>query len=464
MEKSKHPARQSNVTKVCDVCGKKFVPYKSTDRYCDDKDCKRKSKNARARGKTGVSTIGEDTPFSKASRLRKLDALLIAQGIDLDDLQDANIKAIKFWESAVAKETRDADGKLLARVPEVVELSGIEISPAWEAGPQWPVVQPAAAPKSVPPSVKVAPLLKGWETAVLLPDMQGGFWRDPETEELVETHDPRAIDIARQVVRAVNPKRIVMHGDNWDLPEFSKYRKHPVFAQTTQATVNWGFQTMQDLRSDAPGADMDWLEGNHEFRLSAFIIDNAAAAFGLKQANGDWPVMSVPHLCHLDELRINYISGYPANDVWLNDNFRIFHGHKVNSRGATASRYLEEERVSVAYGHIHRRELLEKTRHTAKGARTVVAVSFGCLCRIDGAVPSMKGGNDLFGRPLVHAEDWQQGLGIVHYQPRDDGKFAVEPIAIWEGWAMHRGQEFRSTLAGPKVPNKPVRLEAGDWE
>lgn len=417
-----------SIEKACESCGTMFTPKAAHQRFCQTFG--RKCRDA---GRGG--TIKADAQAKKGDRLKALDRVLTAKGIDLADLQDAQIDRVKFYEQGY----KDADGN-----GQVQQLAGISIAPSWETGPKWPVVQPAPAPLSVPPKVKVVSLLKGWKTAVLLPDMQGGFWRDPSTGELIPTHDPKAIDIARQVIRAVGPDRIVLHGDNWDLPEFSRFRLQPVFVQTTQPTVEWGFQTMQDLRNDAPGADIDWLEGNHEYRLSAFIMDNATAAFGLRQANGDWPVMSVPHLCHLDELRINYVSGYPANDVWLNDNFRIFHGHKVNSRGATATRYLEEERVSVAYGHIHRRELIEKTRHTAKGPRTVVGVSFGCLCRIDGAVPSMKGGNDLFGRPVVHAEDWQQGLGIVHYQPRDDGKFAIESVAIWDGWAMHRGQEFKA--------------------
>jgi hypothetical protein len=98
--------------------------------------------------------------------------------------------------------------------------------------------------------------------------------------------------------------------------------------------------------------------------------------------------------------------------------------------------------VSTIFGHIHRRELAQRTRHTRHGPRTVTAVSFGCLCRLDGVVPSTKGGMDLAGLPVRTTEDWQNGIGIVHYQP-GDGLHAIEHIEILNGWAMHRGKEYR---------------------
>jgi hypothetical protein len=129
--------------------------------------------------------------------------------------------------------------------------------------------------------------------------------------------------------------------------------------------------------------------------------------------------------------------------VWLNENFRVIHGHKVKSGGMTAHGYLDDARVSTCFGHVHRRELAQRTRHTFHGARTVTAVSFGCLCRIDGVVPSTKGGIDLHGQPVRTTEDWQNGIGIVRFQP-GDGLHAIEHVEILSGWAMHRGQEYRA--------------------
>ncbi len=65
------------------------------------------------------------------------------------------------------------------------------------------------------------------------------------------------------------------------------------------------------------------------------------------------------------------------------------------------------------------------------------------MARIDGVVPSTKGGTDLDGRPIQRHEDWQQGIAVVRYEA-DDGRFTYENIAIHEGWALWQGKEYRT--------------------
>ena len=96
----------------------------------------------------------------------------------------------------------------------------------------------------------------------------------------------------------------------------------------------------------------------------------------------------------------------------------------------------------MIYGHIHRIETAFKTREDFDGPRTIMAASPGCLARIDGAIPSTKGGVDLDGRPLVRYENWQQGLGVVTFEDTGEHKFAYEVIPIYDGWAMYHGKEY----------------------
>ena len=98
----------------------------------------------------------------------------------------------------------------------------------------------------------------------------------------------------------------------------------------------------------------------------------------------------------------------------------------------------------MIFGHIHRREWAERTRDDYDGARTILAASPGCLARIDGAVPSTRGGHDLDGRPLFRSEDWQQGLAVVEYEP-GDGDFVLELVPIRNGWARWRGVDYLAT-------------------
>jgi hypothetical protein len=235
----------------------------------------------------------------------------------------------------------------------------------------------------------------------------------------------------------------VLVGDNLDLCEFGKYRFTPAFARTTQAAIDRASQLCAQLRKLAPQARIIWIAGNHEERLGNFILDGAGAAFGLRRGlrPEEWPVMSVPYLCNLDDYGVEYLPGYPTGAHWINQRLHVIHGDKVASGGSTAHKYLSTVKTSVIYGHIHRREWAERTRDDHDGARTILAASPGCLARIDGAVPSTRGGHDLDGRPLYRAEDWQQGLSVVEYVP-GDGEFNLEMIPIRDGWARWRGRDY----------------------
>jgi hypothetical protein len=361
--------------------------------------------------------------------LGKLASLLERHDIDIEEIGD--IKKVSLYQSL----TKDADGEA-----QIHDLVGIQISPAWERGPEWPVIQPGPAiklPKGATSKKKTA-----LKTCVVLPDMQIGYFRNKEGT-LEPTHDEDAIAIALAITKDINPDLVVLVGDNLDLPELGKYRLSPAFQQTTQAAVDRATEVCAQVRAAAPAAEIKWLAGNHEERLTNFMLDNASAAFGLRVGSrpDGWPVLSVPNLCRLDDFEIDYLAGYPASCVWINEHIKVIHGDLVRSGGSTAHAYLKREKVSVLYGHIHRREWAEMTREDYDGPRTVIAASPGCLARIDGAVPSTKGGTDLDGRPLTRYENWQQGLSVVQYA-EGDGKFNLEMVTIRDGWAIYRDKEY----------------------
>lgn len=366
-------------------------------------------------------------------RLRQLHDILKGKGIDLADLEAATVRKVGFWQ---AMHKDDETGEAI-----ITDLARIELAPSWDEGPAWPVVQPAPAPPKRP-AAKRRRTTKGWQTAYLVPDMQIGYYSDPDGV-LQPIHDEAAMGVALAIAKDLQPDVVVFHGDNADLAELSRFRHSPAFQRTTQATIDRCAAEAAAYRAACPDAQLIWLEGNHEARLPFYILDNAKAAFGLRRGLevAGWPVLSMPHLCHFDASGVVYQSGYPANEWWLNDNFRVIHGHKVRSNGSTAHMYLDDARVSTAFGHVHRRELAQRTRHTRHGARTITSVSFGCLARVDGVVPSTKGGMDVHGQPVRTTEDWQNGVGIVRFQP-GDGLHVVESVEILGGWAMWSGNEY----------------------
>jgi len=372
-------------------------------------------------------------------------AALDKHGVDADDLSEISQIDIKHWQMG----SKDADGN-----PQVTDLEGtrvkLELAPSWAEGPKWDLVT-QAKPTIVRP-VKAKKNLGGRKTAVILPDPQIGYRRDIETGNLDPFHDEAAIELAMQVIRELNPDVVVNLGDLLDLPEWGKYEQEATFAMTTQATLDRAHEFLAEQRANAPHAEIVVLEGNHDRRLTKAILRNAIAAFGLKRAKTPegWPVLSVPFLLRLDELDVRYEVGYPANSYYINDRVKCIHGLKVRSGGSTAKAVSQDERVSTIFGHIHRAETHYKTVDVRGEARINFAHSPGCLCRIDGAVPSFKGSTDLMGRPIVSHENWQQGISVVTFVD-GDGDFSLEHIFIHDEGELKvctlRGQ----AIAVPRV-------------
>lgn len=371
-------------------------------------------------------------PPSEPSRetLGRLAALLDRQGISVDEI--GKISRVSVYQSL----TKNQDGEA-----EVHDLLGVQFSPAWESGPEWETVRQGPPVKVTVRLPKPVARPVGFETAVVLPDMQIGYYRGPDG--LVPTHDEDALDVALQIVASCQPDKIVMVGDNLDAPEFGKYRLSPAYALTTQASIDRATELCFTLRALAPNAEIVWIAGNHEERISNATLDNLKAAYGIKRglAPDSYPVLSMPFLLRMDESRIDYKPGYPAGSYWINERLRVVHGDKVASGGSTAHKWLATAKVSTLYGHIHRREWAERSREDFDGPKTIMAASPGCLARCDGSVPSTKGGIDLEGRPLPIVEDWQQGVGVVTYQP-GDGEFWYEQVPIHSGRAWWRGNIF----------------------
>jgi hypothetical protein len=310
--------------------------------------------------------------------------------------------------------------------------------------PRWQVVQPAAPVRvSVPRRIKGGyPAPPGWETAVILPDLQAGYWLTNDGD-LVPFHDRRAVDIAVSLVELLRPDRVVCLGDWLDLPAFAskKWPQEPAFARTTQAALDYVHQLLAKLAKLA--GRVDYLEGNHDARMRLYLRDNARAAYGVKTVGADWPAMSVPALLRLDDLGVRYRAGYPANAVYLNENLTCIHGTKTGGGGKAVNAVLAQEQVSVIQGHTPTIQSAYRTRNDRDKPKFTGAWTFGCLCRIDGAVPDGAGVDDSTGRPVKHWTNWQQGLGVVHYEPRGK-RFSVETVPIFEGHAVYRGEVFLS--------------------
>ena len=367
----------------------------------------------------------------KEKMLGAIADLLVAKDIDLEEIGNVEKVSIRHALSP------DKDGVVQTKTTTTVQLS-----PKWETGPEWSVVKQGPSIK-LPPIKATSKKATQFKTCVVVPDIQIGYYRGRDGE-LEPTHDEKAIQVALKIIVDAQPDVIVCVGDNLDLPEMGKYLTYPAYAQTTQAAIDRSTKFCAEMRAAAPTAKIIWLAGNHEERMPKYLLVNAGAAYGLRKGNipESWPVLSVPYLSRMDEFGVDYRPGYPASDYWINEKLRVIHGDRVKSSGSTAHIYLNSEKTSVIYGHIHRIETAFKTREDYDGPRTIMAASPGCLARIDGAIPSTRGGVDLDGRPLTRYENWQQGLGIVTYEDDQSHRFTYDVIPIYNGWALYHGKEY----------------------
>ena len=328
----------------------------------------------------------------------------------------------------------------------------IILSPKWSEGPKWQPVQ-QAAPTVVTPKVRTPSLISSdWKVAVALPDPQIGY-RLYEDGTLDPFHDEAAMDVALQIVGLDHGHpldQVINLGDFLDLPMYGTYEQEAAFAHTAQKAIDRGHLFLAQQRAEA-GVDarIILLEGNHDKRLNRFINTNAAAAYGLRVANmpESWPVNSLQNLLRCDELGVEFIDGYPAAAHWINKRLRAMHGDRANSSGSTAAQYANSNpNISTLFGHTHRMEQQSKTVFDRDQAIKSVSFSPGCLCRVDGAVPSVKGGVDIKGQALQYFENWQQGVSVIFFKDGDDDSFHFDQVHIHKGKTMYRGQEIVSTL------------------
>lgn len=382
-----------------------------------------------------VSDLSEalnSPPKPMRERLGALAELLERSGIDIDEI--GNVQRVNVYQGFYKDENGEAH---------TVDMHGIVLSPKWGDAPEYPVVQPAA-PTVVRP-VKIQSSKRTSKLTVILPDPQIGY-RRLDSGEMLTMHDEDAMDVALQICRSVRPDAIVNLGDFLDLPEWSsKFLVLPEFVLTTQPSVDRAHLFLAQQRAIAPDATISLLAGNHDDRLGKHVAKNAMAALRLRRAGlpNELPVLSLQYLLRLEELGVSYVSGYPAGRIQIAKGgygqtpLYAIHGEKLD-----ISKVAREERQSFVQGHIHRQAMHAMTYEVRGEPETVLAFSPGCLCRIDGGVPSTKSAVDERGVPVVRWEAWQQGIAVV--EECDDGFYHVEIVPIFHGRAVYRGKQYEA--------------------
>jgi predicted phosphodiesterase len=233
-------------------------------------------------------------------------------------------------------------------------------------------------------------------------------------------HDESAVNALCAVAQALKPDFGVFLGDNWDCPQFSKFRKDPRTRMGASHEVDIAKRIVKQVHDSAPKRTT-WqaVEGNHDHRVRDWMWDHAPELWSIMQEGAD----------------TDYLLGYSALGVGFHEHdvtikagrseLFCLHGDYVRKwAGMSAHAHIESEGMTLAHGHCHRLALYPRSFRN----RVVWGAECGCLCRMDQQY--------LKGKP----PNWQQGFAVAWLdEERAAVSFDLVPIvagrAYWQGKA-----------------------------
>lgn len=117
--------------------------------------------------------------------------------------------------------------------------------------------------------------------------------------------DPFYLRVAIEACRMIQPDVINLGGDIFDLPEFGRFAVDPREWDVVGRIKYVHDNILAPLREACPDSQIDFVEGNHEFRLLRHLADATPA---LKAVLSDLLGLTVPKILGLDQFEVNYIA------------------------------------------------------------------------------------------------------------------------------------------------------------
>ena len=237
--------------------------------------------------------------------------------------------------------------------------------------------------------------------------------------------DDRAVSIVRQVGADLQPRAIVMAGDNYDFFELSDHRPPKEIEEDMQATLDQGTAHLADMKAITGAEEAYFLGGNHEDRWDRLLLQ-ARRDIRYRQLLRLPKIqrsMDFSHVVGFEELGYEYLPYTEGKPLIVNDKLLITHGNNTNKHVATSM--LGKYGKNVMFGHMHR--IQSFTQRDLKGQEAGWCI--GCLCTLD--------------PHYTIFADWHQGFAIVNWnQVEGEWLFAVEQIRIHDGVAIWRDKVY----------------------
>lgn len=144
----------------------------------------------------------------------------------------------------------------------------------------------------------------GWEGAYLRPSDKR--WQSAlVASDLHDLHcDPFFRRVFLDTARRLQPEKVVLNGDVFDMPEFSKHFQDPREFRLLER-IQWVHAFLAELRRAAPDAELVLVEGNHEFRLLRHLSEQTPA---MQVVLADLLGLTVPKLLGLEQFEVNFVA------------------------------------------------------------------------------------------------------------------------------------------------------------
>lgn len=264
----------------------------------------------------------------------------------------------------------------------------------------------------------------------LLSDQQAGY------------HDKTLHKLVLAAIKVMQPQDIVLPGDLIDFPAVGSYSDGG-FRESMQESIDAGRGVVEDYRNALGyGKSIRYIPGNHEHRLTKYLLKNAPALYHVIGAGQKYPSMSVPGLLGLEELQVEWMGGldpneYPLAHTKVAQGLMCYHGWIARKHGGmSALASLENQGTSIIVGHTHRLAHLIKTVHSDGQLKFLHAVEAGTMCKVAG------------GLDWTVDPNWQNGFVIVHHTAF--GGWSIQ-LVHWEGWGELIVPPYVFQIAGDEV-------------
>jgi hypothetical protein len=166
--------------------------------------------------------------------------------------------------------------------------------------------------------------------------------------------DPFFLKVFLDTAKRVQPDLVILNGDIFDLPEFGRYDVDPRQWDPTGRIRFVHEKILGPLREACPDTQIDFIEGNHEYRLLRHLCDATPA---MKAVLSDLHGFTVPKLLGIDKFELNYVAkadlaAYTLSNVKeeIGRNYKVYYGCLL------AHHFPEGARLGIPgiNGHEHR--------------------------------------------------------------------------------------------------------------